>query len=179
MSAEHGPPASLKKARRRTYSEAVSAAARALERLYAVAPRDFTRARNALAAELRAPGFDALTGATRLRVVQGGAPRHDEPAAANARDERRREAAVARQRERDAKASEQDAKIRAREARIREREARAQERQREAEARRREASEREAEVAALARDAAEARRRLADVERRLKDARRGNSRRAR
>src|SRR5213083_200641 len=296
MSAEHGPPASLKKARRRTYSEAMSAAARALERLYAVAPRDFTRARNALAAELRksrdadaaraiarlrrpsaplwavnqharpalerfldavdrlrrtqlsdprgameamraervqlealveraehalaeagysasadarrrisdtllgaaadrhhaealthgrlteelhAPGFDALTGATRLRVVQGGAPRHDEPAAANARDERRREAAVARQRERDAKASEQDAKIRAREARIREREARAQERQREAEARRREASEREAEVAALARDAAEARRRLADVERRLKDARRGNSRRAR
>src|SRR5206468_5436708 len=103
-----------------------------------------------LTEELHAPGFDALTGATRLRVVQGGAPRHDEPAAANARDERRREAAVARQRERDAKASEQDAKIRAREARIREREARAQERQREAEARRREASEREAEVAALA-----------------------------
>src|SRR3989441_2622032 len=130
-----------------------------------------------LTEELHAPGFDALTGATMLRVVQGGAPRHDEPAAANARDERRREAAVARQR--DAKASEQDAKIRAREARIREREARAQERQREAEARRREASEREAEVAALARDAAEARRRLADVERRLKDARRGNSRRAR
>jgi len=125
-----------------------------------------------LTEELHAPGFDALTGATRLRVVQGGAPRQDEPAAAKARDERRREAAAARQRERDAKA-------RAREARTREREARAQERQREAQARRQEASERAAEVAALERDAAAARARLAEVERRLKDARRGKGRGAR
>src|SRR5438093_5284399 len=227
MSAEHGPPASLKKARRRTYSEAMSAAARALERLYAVAPRDFTRARNALAAELResrdadaarglarlrrpsaplwpvnqlsrharpalerfldavdrrrrtrlsdprgameamraervqlealveraehalaeagysasadarrrisdtllgaaadrrhaealahgrlteelhAPGFDALTGATGLRVVQGGAPRRADAATSAARDERRRTAADARRREREAKAETQ------------------------------------------------------------------------
>src|SRR5437867_12331430 len=68
MSAEHGPPASLKKARRRTYSEAMSAAARALERLYAVAPRDFTRARNALAAELRESREpDAARAIARLR----------------------------------------------------------------------------------------------------------------
>src|SRR5947209_20610352 len=68
MSAEHGPPASLKKARRRTYSEAMSAAARALERLYAVAPRDFTRARNALAAELReSRDADAARAIARLR----------------------------------------------------------------------------------------------------------------
>src|SRR2546422_9651117 len=68
MSAEHGPPASLKKARRRTYSEAMSAAARALERLYAVAPRDFTRARNALAAELRTSrDADAARAIARLR----------------------------------------------------------------------------------------------------------------
>src|SRR5438128_1151880 len=68
MSAEHGPPASLKNARRRTYSEAMSAAARALERLYAVAPRDFTRARNALAAELRkSRDADAAREIARLR----------------------------------------------------------------------------------------------------------------
>src|SRR3989441_10097220 len=68
MSAEHGPPASLKNARRRTYSEAMSAAARALERLYAVAPRDFTRARNALAAELReSRDADAARAIARLR----------------------------------------------------------------------------------------------------------------
>ena|SRR6266850_3346107 len=132
-----------------------------------------------LTQELHAPGFDALSEPTRLRVVQGGAPRHDEPAAAKARDERRREAAAARLHERDAKTRERDAKARAREAKIREREARAQERQREAEARRREASERAAEVAALERDAAAARERLAEVERRLKDARRGKGRRAR
>src|SRR5467141_1386065 len=48
--------------------EAMSAAARALERLYAVAPKDFTRARNALAAELRkSRDADAAREIARLR----------------------------------------------------------------------------------------------------------------
>src|SRR5439155_334484 len=47
---------------------ALTAAARALERLYAVAPRDFTRARNALAAELReSRDADAARAIARLR----------------------------------------------------------------------------------------------------------------
>src|SRR5882724_708218 len=46
----------------------MSAAARALERLYAVAPKDFTRARNALAAELRkSRDADAAREIARLR----------------------------------------------------------------------------------------------------------------
>ena len=125
-----------------------------------------------LSEELHAPGFDALTGATQLRVVQGGAPRRPDAAAAKARDDRRRGAAEAR-------AQERDAKTREREAKVREREARARERERDAEARRREASERAAEVEALERDARAARERLAEVERRLKDARRRKGRGAR
>src|SRR5882762_444570 len=117
-----------------------------------------------LTEELHAPGFDALTGATRLRVVQGGTPRRD-AGAMKAHDERRRSAAEARQLERDAK--------------TREREAKARERQREAAERRQKASERAAEVAALERDAAVARERLAEVERRLKQVRRAKSRRTR
>src|SRR5436309_3094819 len=110
-----------------------------------------------LTEELHAPGFDALTGPTRLRVVQGGAARHDD-AAATARDERRRAAADVRRRERDAETHVRDD---AREAKARERAAKAEERRREAEARRREAAERAAAVAALQREAAEARQRLA------------------
>src|SRR5206468_2503785 len=46
----------------------MTAGARALERLYAVAPRDFTRARNALAAELRkSRDADAAREVARLR----------------------------------------------------------------------------------------------------------------
>src|SRR5438105_11919014 len=100
---------------------------------------------------LHAPGFDALTGATGLRVVQGGAPRRADAATSAARDERRRTAADARRREREAKAETQ---------------------RREAEARRHDAAERAAAVAALQREAAAARERLADVQRRLKLARR-------
>src|SRR5467141_2768100 len=110
-----------------------------------------------LTEELHAPGFDALTGATRLRVVQGGTPRRD-AGAMKAHDERRRSAAEARQLEREAKARE---------------------RQREAEERRQKASERAVEVAALERDAAVARERLAEVERRLREVRRAKSRRTR
>ena len=111
-----------------------------------------------LTEELHAPGFDALTGTARLRVVQGGAPRgHDDDSAA-AREARRREAADARRREREAKAEV---------------------RRREAEARRREAAERAAAVAALEREAQAARERLADVQRRIKQARRGRASRAR
>src|SRR5205814_4736115 len=54
-----------------------------------------------LTEELHAPGFDALTGTTRLRVVSGGAPRRD-AGAALARDARRRAAAETRRREREA-----------------------------------------------------------------------------
>jgi hypothetical protein len=129
-----------------------------------------------LTEELHAPGFDALTGATRLRVVQGGAARGDDAAAATARDERRRAAADARRRERDATTRARDD---AREAKARERAAKADARRRQAEARRRETAERAAAVAALQREAAEARQRLADVQRRLKAARGGTGRRAR
>src|SRR3989442_5576272 len=125
-----------------------------------------------LSEELHAPGFDALTGATQLRVVQGGAPRRPDAAAAKARDDRRRGAAEAR-------AQERDAKTREREAKVREREARARERERDAEARRREASERAAEGEALERDARAARGRLPEGGRRLEDARRRKGRRAR
>src|SRR5258708_17992760 len=121
-----------------------------------------------LTEELHAPGFDALTGATPLRVVQGGTPRRD-AGAAKAHDERRRAAAEARQRERDAKTREREAKAR-------EREAKARERQREAEERRREASERAAEVAALERDAAVARERLAGGGPGPEEGRRGKNR---
>jgi hypothetical protein len=93
--------------------------------------------------ELHAPGFDALTGAAGLRVVEGGGSRRN----AAERDARRRAAAEARRHERQARA-------------------------REAEARRREASERAAEVLALERDAAAARERLAEIERRLAETRR-------
>jgi hypothetical protein len=105
-----------------------------------------------LTEELHAPGFDALTGAPRLRVVEGGAA------------------------QRDAKAA---AKQRAREDEARERAARAEQRRQEAQARHREAEARAAEVAALEREAAAARERLAEVQSRLKAARRGPSRRPR
>jgi hypothetical protein len=105
-----------------------------------------------LTEELHAPGFDALTGAPRLRVVEGGAA------------------------QRDAKAA---AKLRAREDEARERAARAEQRRQEAQARHREAEARAAEVAALEREAAAARERLAEVQSRLKAARRGPSRRPR
>src|SRR5205085_2446879 len=162
----------------------MTAGARALERLYAVAPRDFTRARNRLAAELRqARELDVAREVARLR--RPSAPlwavnqlaRHARPALErflDAVDRLRRTQlsdprgameAMRAQRERDAK--------------TRQREARARERQREAEERRREASERAAEVAALERDAAVARERLAEVERRLKQVRRAKSRRTR
>ncbi|HEV8584134.1 MAG TPA: hypothetical protein VGT02_04100 [Methylomirabilota bacterium] len=135
--AEAGYPASAE-ARRRISDTLLGAAA---DRAHAQALQ-----RGRLGEELQAPGFDALTGAGRLRVVQGGAPRRD----AGERETRRREAAEARKHEREAKARE---------------------REREAETRRRQASERAAEVAALERDAAAARERLAEVERRLKDSR--------
>jgi hypothetical protein len=128
-----------------------------------------------LTEELHAPGFDALTGATRLRVVQGGAARGDD-AATTARQERRREAADARRRERESRARERDdAKHREREARARERAAKADERRREAEARRQKA----AEVASLQQEATAARERLAEIQRRLAEARRGRGRRTR
>lgn len=112
-----------------------------------------------LTEEQHAPGFDALTGTPRLRVVQGGAARRD---GAVTRDE-------ARARVRDAKAA---AKEHAREQQARERATKAEERRREAEAR-------AAEVAALQREAAAARERLEEVQSRLKAARRGRSRRPR
>src|SRR5262249_34748815 len=143
-----------------------------------------------LTEELHAPGFDALTGAPRLRVVQGGATRRD---GAVGRDDRR---AIARKvfprdatvRARDVKTVARDAKAAGREAKARERallteerrrikaeelRRRAEERQRAAEARRQEAEARAREVAALQREAAAARERLADVQRRLTAARRG------
>ena len=106
-----------------------------------------------LTEELHAPGFDALTGTTRLRVVSGGAPRRD-AGAALARDARRRAAAETRRREREANEEA---------------------RRRETQARQREQAERAAAVAALEREAEAARERLADVRRRLKQARRGKA----
>jgi hypothetical protein len=136
-----------------------------------------------LTEELQAPGFDALTGATRLRLVQGGAAGRDG-------GEQRRTATESRRGERQAKTAEHKPKVRERDnARERQREARdreraakaaaraaeAEARRREAEARRREATERAAVVASLEREAAEARARLADIQRRLTEARRGRS----
>jgi hypothetical protein len=130
-----------------------------------------------LTEELQAPGFDALTGSGRLRLVQGGAGRRDDAQRRPPDDERARHADT---RARDAQTRAPDAKTRLREAKAREREAKARERaekaeqrRQEAEARRRAAAERAAQVAALEREAAEARGRLAAVQRRLKEARRG------
>jgi hypothetical protein len=133
-----------------------------------------------LTEELQAPGFDALTGAGRLRLVQGGAGRRD-GAERRARDDARERARQARTtperqaqtRVPEAKARAQEAKARQREAKARERAAKAEQRRQEAEAHRRAAAERAAQVAALEREASAARERLADVQRRLKEARRG------
>jgi len=119
-----------------------------------------------LTEELHAPGFDALTGAPRLRVVEGGAARRDGAAT--------RDDAPAR-----APGAKAAAKQRAREDKARERAARAEQRRQEAQARHREAEARAAEVVALEREAAAARERLAEVQSRLKAARRGPSRRPR
>ena len=144
-----------------------------------------------LTEELHAPGFDALTGGTRLRLVQGGAGRHgggeQRRTAAEPRSGARETKTAVRAtklRGRDeARARGDDARARKREARERERAAKAEARaaqaearRREAEARRREAAERAAAVASLEREAAGARERLADIQRRLKDARRGGRR---
>ena len=117
-----------------------------------------------LTEELQAPGFDALTGSGRLRLVQGGAGRH---ADTRARD--------AQTRAHDAKTRLREAKAREHEAKARERAEKAEQRRQEAEARRRAAAARAAEVAALEREATAARERLADLQRRLKEARRGKS----
>jgi hypothetical protein len=144
-----------------------------------------------LTEELHAPGFDALTGAPHLRVVQGRAAAHDAAGAAGARrlavGDGRHPARETKTHQRGAKASEREAaRMRAREeqeraraAKAAEREQRAEERRRAAEERRREAAERAAQVTALQREAAAAREQLADIERRLKEARRGSRRRAR
>jgi hypothetical protein len=144
-------------------------------------------ARGRLTVELHAPGFDALTGAPRLRVLEGGAAQRD---GAVARDD-------ARARARDAKATANarasNAKAVAREQKGRERAARGEERRRETDERRRETDERRREtearrlaararaeeIAALQREAATARERLAEVQRRLKAARRGRTDRTR
>jgi hypothetical protein len=131
-----------------------------------------------LTEELHAPGFDALTGAPRLRIVQGGAARRD---GAVAREDAAERAPEAKAGPREAKAGAREAKARERASRAEERRRikaeeqrrRAEERQRAAQARRHEAQARAAEVAALQREAAAARERLADVQRRLKAARRG------
>ncbi|HEY3101928.1 MAG TPA: hypothetical protein VGL14_23605 [Methylomirabilota bacterium] len=144
-----------------------------------------------LTEELQAPGFDALTGGTRLRLVQGGAGSRDggeqrRMAVTPRRGDRETKTAArgtkmrgddARARERDeARADERDdARAREREARDRERAAKAEARAAQVEARRREAAERAAAVESLEREAAEARERLADIQRRLKEARRGRN----
>jgi hypothetical protein len=147
-----------------------------------------------LTEELQAPGFDALTGGTRLRLVQGGAGSRDggeqrrmavtprrgdretKTAARGTKmrgdDARARERDDARAREREARDRERAAKA---EARDRERAAKAEARAAQVEARRREAAERAAAVESLEREAAEARERLADIQRRLKEARRGRN----
>ena len=130
-----------------------------------------------LTEELHAPGFDALTGAPRLHVVQGGAAQRDGSVAADRTRARARDArATATARAHDERAR---AKALAREDKARERAAKAEERRRAAEQRRREAEARAAEVAALEREAAAARERLAEVQSRLKAARRGPNRRPR
>jgi hypothetical protein len=136
-----------------------------------------------LTEELQAPGFDALTGGTRLRLVQGGAGRREggeqrRPAAETRRGDRETKTAArhTKMRDRDdVRSREDDARARAREARERERAAKAQARAAQTEVRRREAAERAAAVANLEREAAEARERLAGIERRLKEARRGRN----
>jgi hypothetical protein len=127
-----------------------------------------------LTEELHAPGFDALTGAPRLSVVQGGAAQRDGAATRNRAGGRERAArATTKARAEDQRARARDAKALAREQKALERAAKAEARRREAEARRREAEARAAEVAALQREAAAARERLAEVQSRLNAARRG------
>jgi hypothetical protein len=136
-----------------------------------------------LTEELQAPGFDALTAGSRLRLVQGGAgrrddgaePRADRGAKTAARDTKIRGRDDARAREDDTRARAREARERQRAAKAEARAAQAEARRREAEARRREAAERATAVASLEREAAEARQRLADIQRRLKDARRGRN----
>lgn len=136
-----------------------------------------------LTEELRAPGFDALTGATRLRLVRGGAaPRGD--IALTGRDaETHRRDRDARWEGGDASAREREAaraaKAQARAAKAEQRRLTAEQRRQEVERRRREAEEHAAQVAALEREAAAARERLADVQRRLTEARRARTRRPR
>jgi hypothetical protein len=127
-----------------------------------------------LTEELHAPGFDALTGAPRLSVVQGGAAQRDGAATRSRAGGRERAArATTKARAEDQRARARDAKALAREQKALERAAKAEARRREAEARRHEAEARAAEVAALQREAAAARERLAEVQSRLKAARRG------
>ena len=127
-----------------------------------------------LTEELHAPGFDALTGAPRLRVVQGGAAQRDRAVTRDDATVRGRDAkADAKTRPRDERARARDAKALAHEQKVREHAAKAEERRREAETRRHEAEARAAEVAALEREAAAARERLAEVQSQLKAARRG------
>lgn len=164
-------------ARRRIADTLLGAAA---DRRYADA-----LAHGRLTEDLQAPGFDALSGAPRLRVVQGRGGRRDERVPAGdgrpvaVTDARRGERAATIEGERaatiegdEARARAREAQERARAAKAEERRRQAEERQRAADARRREAGERAAQVAALEREAAAARERLADVERRLKEARR-------
>jgi hypothetical protein len=129
-----------------------------------------------LTAELHAPGFEALTGAPRLRVLQGGAAQRDgDDLRARARGAK----AAANARARDAKALAREHKARERAAKAEERRRESDERRREAEARRQEARARAEEITALQREAAAARERLAEVQSRLKAARRGRTDRAR
>lgn len=133
-----------------------------------------------LTVELHAPGFDALTGRPRLRVLQGGAAHGDSSVARDdARARARDTKAAANARARDAKAVAREQKARERAARAEERRREADERRREAEERRQAARARAEEIATLQREAAAARERLAEVQRRLKSARRGRSDRTR
>jgi len=133
-----------------------------------------------LTAELHAPGFDALTGAPRLRVLQGGGAHRDgAPARDDTRARAREAIAVSKARARDAKAVAREQEARERAARAEERRREAEERRREAEARRQEARARADEITALQHEATAARERLAEVQSRLKAARRGRSDRAR
>jgi len=127
-----------------------------------------------LTEELHAPGFDALTGTPRLRVVQGGASRRDSAAVRDdgaARDTKGR----ARDAKTDARDAKREAKALERASRAEQRRQQADERRRQAEARRHEAQARAAQVAALRHEEATARARLAEVQRQLKAARRGRS----
>ena len=134
-----------------------------------------------LTEELHAPGFDALTGTPRLRIVQGGASRRDGAAARDdgaTRDTRGRARDAktdARDAKREAKALERASRAEQRRQQAEERRRQAEARRQEAQARRQEAQARAAQVAALRREEASARARLADVQRQLKAARRGRS----